>query len=80
LLTASPRDMQNAGNACTKFVVPSILAVNLDKCKEFHQAVLKEESNPRVNDEGGFFSELLARIVGFFADEFEIRMCGEEAS
>jgi hypothetical protein len=72
--------MQNAGKACTKFVVPSILAVILDQCDELHQAVLKEEINPRVDDEGGFFSELLARIVGFFADKFEVRMCGEEAS
>lgn len=45
--------MQNAGNACTKFVVPSILAVNLDKSEEFYQAALKEEGNPRIDDEGG---------------------------
>ena len=71
--------MQNAGNACTKFVVPSILAVNLDKSEEF-EAALKEEGNPRIDDEGGSFGELLAWMVGFFTDEFEVRVCGEEAS
>ena len=32
-----------------------------------------------IDDEGWFGGELLARVVGFFADEFEVRISGEEA-
>ena len=32
-----------------------------------------------VDDEGWGVGELLARVVGFFADEFEGRVGGEEA-
>ena len=33
-----------------------------------------------VDDEGGFFGELLARVVGFFSNEFEGWIGREQAS